>query len=166
MDPNIFPRAWKPFFVWAEQSGLGTMVRDSIWQFAAVEAVHLLALAVIGGAVLIVDLRLLGLTLQRQSVSQVAREAAPWLLGSLITMLVTGWVLMASLAASKYYVNFAFQLKMLFLFLAILYTYTIRRSFVRRDDSRMSPMTAKLVAIVSILLWSGVGFMGRGIGFY
>jgi hypothetical protein len=69
MDPNIFPRAWKPFFVWAEASGLGTMVRDSIWQFAAVEAVHLLALAVIGGAVLIVDLRLLGLTLQRQSVS-------------------------------------------------------------------------------------------------
>jgi len=166
MDPNIFPVAWKPFFVWAEQSALGTMVRDSIWQFAAIEAVHLLALSVIGGAVLIVDLRLLGLALQRQSVSAVARDAAPWLLGSLITMLVTGWVLMASLAASKYYVNFAFQLKMLFLFLAIVFTYTIRRSVVRRDDSRISPVTAKLVAIVSILLWSGVGIMGRGIGFY
>jgi len=166
MDPNIFPRTWKPFFVWAEQSGLGTMVRDSIWQFAAIEAVHLLALAVIGGAVLIVDLRLLGLALQRQSVSQVARDAAPWLLGSLITMLITGYVLMASLAASKYYINFAFQLKMLFLFLAILFTYTIRRNVVRRDDSRISPMMAKLVAIVSILLWSGVGIMGRGIGFY
>jgi len=166
MDPNIFPRAWKPFFVWAEASGLGTMVRDSIWQFAAIEAVHLLALAVIGGAVLIVDLRLLGLALQRQSVSQIAREAAPWLLGSLITMLVTGWVLMASLAASKYYVNFAFQLKMLFLFLAIVYTYTIRRSVLKRDDSRIPPLMAKVVAVVSILLWSGVGIMGRGIGFY
>jgi hypothetical protein len=166
MQPNLFPVAWKPFFVWAEQSALGTMVRDSIWQFAAIEAVHLLALSVIGGAVLIVDLRLLGLALQRQSVSAVARDAAPWLLGSLITMLLTGWFLMASLAASKYYVNFAFQLKMLFLFLAILFTYTIRRRVVMRDDSRISPATAKLVAIVSILLWSGVGIMGRGIGFY
>jgi hypothetical protein len=166
MDPNIFPVAWRPFFVWAEASSFGTMVRDSIWQFAAIEAVHLLALAVIGGAVLIVDLRLLGWTLQRQSVSSVAREAAPWLHGSLITMLVTGWFLMASLAASKYYVNFAFQLKMLFLFLAILFTYTIRRNVVRRDDSRISPITARLVALVSLLLWSGVGFMGRGIGFY
>jgi hypothetical protein len=166
MDPNLFPVAWKPFFVWAESSSFGTMVRDSIWQFAAIEAVHLLALAVIGGAVLIVDLRLMGLALQRQSVSSVARDAAPWLHGSLITMLLTGWFLMASLAASKYYVNFAFQLKMLFLFLAIAYTYTIRRSFLKREDSRISPMVARVVAIVSILLWSGVGIMGRGIGFY
>ena len=162
----LFPKSWFGFFDWIEHTRHGTVIRDSIWQFAAVEAVHLLALAVIGGAVLIVDLRLLGLTLQRQSVSQVAREAAPWLLGSLITMLVTGWVLMASLAASKYYVNFAFQLKMLFLFLAIVYTYTIRRSFLKRDDSRIPPLMAKIVAVVSILLWSGVGIMGRGIGFY
>jgi hypothetical protein len=162
----LFPRWWVPFFNWAERSAMGTAVRDSIWQFAAIEAVHLLALAVIGGAVLVVDLRLLGLGLRRQSVADVARDAAPWLNASLAMMLITGFPLMASLAASKYYVNFAFQLKMLFLFLAIVYTYTVRRSFVRRDESRINPMTAKIVAIVSILLWSGVGIMGRGIGFY
>jgi len=163
---NIFPKSWQPLFNYIEHTGYGTMVRDSIWQFAAIEAVHLLALAIIGGAVLIVDLRLLGWGLKRQSVSEVARDAAPWLHGSLITMLVTGYLLMASLAASKYYVNFAFQLKMLFLLLAILWTYTIRRSYVRRTDAQMSPGFGKLIAIVSILLWTGVGVMGRGIGFY
>src|SRR5687767_4235870 len=115
----IFPESWLSFFEWIERTGHGTMVRDSIWQFAAIEAVHLLALAVIGGAVLIVDLRLLGWTLGRQPVKQIARDAEPWLLGSLIMMLVTGYFLMASLAASKYYVNYAFQLKMVFLLLAI-----------------------------------------------
>lgn len=162
----IFPRSWFGLFDWIEHTGIGTAVRDSLWQFAAIEAVHLLALAVIGGAVLIVDLRLLGWTLRRQPVKQIARDVEPWLLASLITMLVTGYLLMASLAASKYYVNLAFQLKMVFLVLAILFTYTVRRWLIYKDDSQINPVAAKLVAIVSVLLWSGVGIMGRGIGFY
>lgn len=162
----IFPRSWFGLFNWIEHTGIGTAIRDSLWQFAAIEAVHLLALAVIGGAVLIVDLRLLGWTLRRQPVKQIARDAEPWLLASLATMLVTGYLLMASLAASKYYVNLAFQLKMVFLILAILFTYTVRRGLIYKDDSQISPVAAKLVAIVSVLLWSGVGIMGRGIGFY
>jgi hypothetical protein len=162
----IFPRSWFAFFDYIEHTGHGTMVRDSLWQFAAIEAVHLLALAVIGGAVLIVDLRLLGWTLRRQPVKQIARDAEPWLAGSLIMMLLTGYFLMASLAASKYYVNLAFQLKMVFLVLAILFTYTIRRWLIYKDDTQIDPTVAKIVAIVSVLLWSGVGIMGRGIGFY
>ena len=165
-DINLFPRAWFGLFDTIEHGSLGTAVRDSIWAFAAIEAVHLLALAVIGGAVLVVDLRLMGWGLKRQPVSQIARDAEPWLVGSLITMLATGYPLMASLAASKYYVNFAFQLKMLFLFLAIVFTFTVRRNLIFRDDSRINPLIAKIVAIVSVLLWSGVGIMGRGIGFY
>jgi hypothetical protein len=162
----IFPRSWFGFFDWIEHTRHGTIIRDSIWQFAAIEAVHLLALAVIGGAVLIVDLRLLGWTLRRQPVKQIARDAEPFLLGSLFMMLLTGYLLMASLAASKYYVNLAFQLKMVFLLLAIVFTFTIRRWLIFKDDTDINPTIAKLVAVVSVLLWSGVGIMGRGIGFY
>jgi hypothetical protein len=162
----IFPRSWFAFFNWIEHTRHGTVIRDSLWQFAAIEAVHLLALAVIGGAVLIVDLRLLGWTLRRQPVSQIARDAEPWLIGSLIMMLLTGYLLMASLAASKYYVNLAFQLKMVFLLLAIVFTFTVRRRLIYKDDSQINQVAATIVAIVSVLLWSGVGIMGRGIGFY
>lgn len=163
---NIFPRSWFPFFDYIEHTRHGTIIRDSIWQFAAIEAVHLLALAVIGGAVLIVDLRLMGWTLKRQPVSQIARDAEPWLIGSLLMMLLTGYLLFSSLAASKYYVNLAFQLKMYFLFAAIVFTFTVRRWLIYKDDAQINPMTARIVAIVSVLLWSGVGIMGRGIGFY
>lgn len=162
----IFPRSWFGFFDWIEHTRHGTMIRDSIWQFAAIEAVHLLALAVIGGAVLIVDLRLLGWTLRRQPVKQIAGDAEPFLIGSLFMMLLTGYLLMASLAASKYYVNLAFQLKMVFLLLAIVFTFTVRRWLIYKDDEQISPAMARTVAVVSVLLWSGVGIMGRGIGFY
>ena len=153
-------------FQWLEHSWLGTSVNNSLWAFAAIEAVHLLALAVIGGAVLIVDLRLLGFGLRRLPVAQLARDAEPWLRVSLLGMILTGLPLMASLAASKYYVNDAFWVKMLFLFLAIVYTFTVRRRVIYMDDGRISPAVAKTVAIVSVLLWSGVGIAGRGIGFY
>src|SRR4029079_1175956 len=78
------------FFQWCEATGLGTAIRNSSWAFAVIESVHLLALSVIGGAVLVVDLRLLGFGLRRQRIADVARDAFPWLVGSLAVMLVTG----------------------------------------------------------------------------
>ena len=47
-----------PFFQWCEASGFGQAVKTSPWAFAITESVHLLALAAIGGAVLVLDLRL------------------------------------------------------------------------------------------------------------
>ena len=68
----IFPQSWFPFSSGSNRPARHA-IRDSLWQFAAIEAVHLLALAMIGGAVLIVDLRLLGWTLD---VSRCGRSRA------------------------------------------------------------------------------------------
>jgi hypothetical protein len=153
-------------FQWIEHSALGTAINNSVWAFAALEAAHLLALAVIGGAVLVVDFRTLGWVLPRQSVSSVAREAQTWLVWSLLAMFLTGVPLMASLAYSKYYQNGAFRLKMLFLAAAIGFTFTIRKKLALGAPEESESMIAKAAAVVSVLLWSGVGIMGRGIGFY
>ncbi len=154
------------FFQWIEHSWLGTSVNNSLWAFAAFEAVHLLALAVIGGAVLVVDLRTLGWVFPRQRVAEVAGEARPWLIGSIIAMFLTGVPLMASLALSKYYFNEAFRLTMYFLVAALLFTFLVRQRIAMGDDVLANSRLAKAVAVVSVLLWSGVGIMGRGIGFY
>ena len=153
-------------FQWIEQSWLGTSVNNSLWAFAAFEAMHLLALAVIGGAILVVDLRTLGWVFPRQSVAEVATEARPWLIGSVIVMFLTGIPLMASLALSKYYFNEAFRMKMYFLTAALLFTFFIRQPVALGDDVRANSRIAKAVAVLSVMLWSGVGIMGRGIGFW
>src|SRR5687768_16154524 len=75
-----------PFFQWCESTWLGTAVRDSVWAFPVIESVHLLGLSLLGGSILIVDLRLLGLGLTRQRISDLARAARPWLLASLAVM--------------------------------------------------------------------------------
>src|SRR3954447_22930997 len=84
------PMSLLPFFQWCEASALGTAIRESPWAFAAIESVHLLALSVIGGAVLLVDLRLLGLGLRNQPLAEIARNAQRWFNVSLAVMLVTG----------------------------------------------------------------------------
>jgi hypothetical protein len=153
------------FFKWCEASWAGQTISNSVYLFPVVEAFHLLALAVIGGAVLIVDMRLAGLGLRQQPTSRIARAAEPWLIGSLIVMLVSGFLLMSSEAMRCYY-NDAFWLKMWSLLFAIIFTFTIRRRFASSPGADTKPALAKLVAIISVLLWSGVGIGGRGIGFY
>jgi len=152
------------FFQWCEQSAIGDAIRRSAWLFPVIEAIHLLGLGVIGGAVLVVDLRLLGLGLRRQSVAQLARDAQPWLIGSLILMITTGTLLFLSEAIKCYY-HPAFWMKMTSLFLAIVFTFTVQRKVTIADEARMSPLWSKVVAVVSVVLWSGVGIGGRWIGF-
>jgi hypothetical protein len=80
-------------------------------------------------------------------------------------MLVTGFVLFISLAASKYYVHDYFWVKMYFLAAAMVFSFTIRHRVIMGDDGRANSGFGKLVALVSVFLWSGVGFAGKAIGY-
>ena len=153
-----------PLFQFCESSALGETIRNSSWLFPVIESVHLLGLAVIGGAVLVVDLRLFGFGLTRQPVAKLAADAQRWLIASLIVMLITGALLFSSEAIKCYY-HEAFWVKMTSLLLAVVFTFTVRRKVAMADESRIRPAWSKLVAVVSVILWSGVGVGGRWIGF-
>lgn len=153
-----------PLFEWCENVGVGQAIRVSDWLFPVIEGFHLLGLCVIGGAILLVDMRLLGLGLRRQPISELARDTRPFLLGSLAVMLVTGLLLFSSEAVKCYY-SFAFWFKMTSLALAIIFTFTVRQRVTLTDGARISPIKARIVALVSLALWSGVGWGGRWIGF-
>jgi len=153
-----------PFFQWCEASTVGDAIRQSLWAFAVIESIHLLGLAAIGGAVLVVDLRMLGLGLRQQPIAEVARSAHPWFVGSLLVMLVTGVALFLSEAVKCYY-STPFWVKISSLTLAIIFSFTIRRTITLADESRIRPIWYKVVALVSLTLWFGVGAGGRWIGF-
>jgi len=151
------------FFTWCESSSLGEAIRDSRWLFPAIESVHLLGLAAIGGAVLVVNLRMLGFGIARQPVAQLWRDTWPWMVGSLTVMLTSGVLLFTS-EATKLYYHDAFWVKMISLLLAILFTFTVMRR-VALADPAVRPLWSGVAAVVSLLLWSSVGVCGRWIGF-
>jgi Family of unknown function (DUF6644) len=152
------------FFLWVEATRAHTIISSSTWMFAVIESIHLLALSVIGGAVLMLDLRFLGLGLKRQPIPDVAREAQPWLVSSWVVMIVTGILLFIS-EPTKLYYSVPFWWKMTFLALATMFTFTVRWKVGLADEARVRPLTYKVVALVSLALWFGVGAGGRWIGF-
>lgn len=152
------------FFLWVESTRAHTIISQSTWMFAVIESIHLLALSMIGGAVLLLDLRLLGFGLKSRPIGEVARDAQPWLVAGWIVMIVTGIALFVS-EPTKLYYSVPFWWKMGFLAAATVFTFTVRRMVVRADETRVRPIVHKLVALVSLVLWSGVGAGGRWIGF-
>jgi hypothetical protein len=153
-----------PLFQWAARAPLFAVMRDSKWGFATVEMVHLLALAALGGTLLVVDLGILGIGFRRQPPSRVARELAPIFYGSLIAMVLSGALLVCAEALKCYY-HPAFRLKMALFGLAVLFTFTVHRSALRITAGRSASVWSKAAAIVSLTLWLGVGLAGRAIGF-
>lgn len=151
------------FFEWCETTALGTAVRDSVWAFPAIEAVHLLGLCVLGGALLVVDLRLLGAGLTEQSPAALARRARPWLIGSIAVLVTTGIPLFLSEAVKVYY-NTAFWTKMATIPTAVVFTFGVRDRLLR-SDALDDGVRSRLVGATSIALWLVVAAAGRWIGY-
>ena len=151
-----------PLFQWFEATAIGTVVRESLWLFPVIECVHLLALALLGGAVLVVDLRLLGLGLRAQPADELAQKVHPWLVGALAAMIGTGVPMFLSEALKCYY-SPPFWYKMGLLALAAVFAFTVRRRVLAGSSESIG---SRLTAVVSLALWFSVGFSGRWIAFY
>ena len=152
-----------PFFKWSDTSWIGVTVRSSRIYFPVIETFHLLALTLLFGAIFMLNLRLCGLMMKSLPIRQVTRDLSGWLLWSLVAMLTTGYMLFAA-EAMKCYSSEPFQAKMLFLFAAIAYHFTVFRKLTNteREPKRVWGVAAGLVSVV---LWMGVGLAGRGIAF-
>lgn len=128
--------------------------------FPILECFHIVGFAFSVGTIALVDFRLLGWGMRRETPAQIAKDTFFWTLGGLILMVFSGLMLFSS-DPDNYYLNWAFDLKMVFLVLAIVFNYTIHRKTVMSD----APAGGKLVACVSIVLWACVIFGGIFIGF-
>jgi hypothetical protein len=153
----------RPFFEWCDGTAAGQAIRDSRVLFPIIESIHLFALTVLLGTILVLNLRLLGWGLRGQSVLSVARSLRPLTFWGLLTMIASGSLLFVS-EALKCYENPPFLFKMAMLFLAIVFQWTVARATVHAEGA--GRIRSAATAVVSLALWFGVGMAGRAIGFY
>ena len=152
------------FCYWVQYSPPLVAMRASPWLFPVIATIHLIGLATITGAVLLVDLRLLGLGIQRQPVAVLAREGERWLIRGLVMTVSTGILLFMCFATKYYYLTF-FWVKMAALIVVVALTFSVRRRLAFAAEREPSRSTGKLVAVVSLALWTIVALGGRYIGF-
>lgn len=154
-----------PFFEWAETSFLGYIGKTYGGVYATFgQSVHLMALAVLGGSVLVSDLRLLNVVLRDVPSEVVVEHAHKWFRIALIFILSSG-VFMAAAVAQRMYYNDFFWAKMSALFVGIAFVFAVKRPLLKGDHGSINPLVIKLVACASIIVWFSVAATGRWIGF-
>ncbi|MEO8487999.1 MAG: DUF6644 family protein [Betaproteobacteria bacterium] len=146
-----------------EATGLGRMMRESMWAFPIVETVHIAAFAIVVGSIVVLDLRLIGLS-RRIPVSRLAAHVLPFTLGAFIVAATAGLTMFTAHAAD-YLTNPVFMLKMGLILAAGLNAALLHVGAMRAsgawDTDAGPPARVRVAAALSILLWFGVIACGR-----
>ena len=150
-----------------EATSFATAIRESTWLFPTIETMHVLAITMTVGSILMVDVRLSNFASRDRTVTSLAAEMLPWTWTSFVLAVATGLGLFSSHAV-KYAGNFDFRVKMLLLLLAgsnmLVFHFGAYRN-VLSWDAEKAPWPARLAGGVSLIIWVSVVCCGRWIGF-
>lgn len=156
---------FESFWAWLESTEIAIRIGES-WWFPLLESIHVVAVTLVVGAILMVDLRLLGVAARRYTVSALASDLLPWAWAAFVLATLTGVGLFATRA--YYYIgNLAFQAKLLLLLLAGINVAVFHMLIARnldQWDQLAPPRAAKIASALSLLLWAGAMLAGRWIG--
>jgi hypothetical protein len=151
-----------PFFKWCDSSFLGHWVSGGTWEFPMIETIHILALTMLYGCIVVLSLRLMGVLMPGWTVANIAHEVSPYLNTSIVVILLSGTLLYLS-EAIKTFNNPAFWIKVELLIAALVFHFTVVRRVSKQDDVPRGK--GLLVGGLSLMLWLGIGCAGRAIGF-
>ena len=147
---------------------LSHLIHESDVGFPAVESAHVVAITLVLGSIMIVDLRLLGLASTKTAVTALTAEILPWTWGFFILAVVTGALMFISQPVD-YFGNTAFRVKMLLLVVAGLNMLAFHavawRGVAAWDRDPKPPARARLAGGISLVCWLAVIAAGRVIGF-
>lgn len=153
-----------PFFEWMETTTFGVIGKTWGAVFAVVEAIHLLAMALLGGAVIASDGRLLGMILTDYPARVILDQSHKVFIVGLSVLLLTGIFMACGVAMKVYYLP-VFWYKMLVLFAGMIFVFFIKRPLLKNNLDEIHPTVVKMVAISSLLVWFTIAAAGRWIGF-
>lgn len=150
-----------------EATGLSVAIREAPFAFAAVEIVHVFALSVVFGSLLIVDLRLLGVASNNLKVSTLSHDLLRWTWSGFGIAAISGFIMFMA-RANEYMINKQFLLKFVVMALAginmMIFHYGVYKN-VDRWDLGPPPAAAKTAGFLSLLFWVTVITLGRWIGY-
>jgi hypothetical protein len=151
------------WLVWLESTTLAAAMRQWLWLYPIVEIIHIAGFVVLVGAAVMFDLRLLGLS-RSLPVRDVARHLLPWARASLVLVVPTGLMMFAA-HATEMAQNPAFRLKLLLIASAGSNAAIFHRGIFKTVETwnvnAPAPALARIAAVLSLMLWTGVIGCGR-----
>jgi hypothetical protein len=153
---------------WIADTPWSIELHESLYAYTIIESVHVLTLCLFLGLAIILDLRLLGLTMRDIPVSQVSTRLLPWIFSGFVIMVITGALLFYAIPV-RTYENVFFRAKLVMLILAgfnaFYFHSTIWKRLKEWDDDPTPPKWARLAGAFSLILWAGIVIAGRMIAY-
>jgi hypothetical protein len=154
--------------IWLQATDLFSYIRLASYVYAAILSLHLAAISLFGGMIVVTDLRLLGWVMPARPIADVVDQLRwPKRIGFLCAV-TCGFLLFGS-KAEEYYYNAFFRTKVILFLLVAVHALVFRPSVYNRpaelDQAAEVPLRAKVAAGLSITLWSCIMIAGRGIGY-
>lgn len=145
-------------------SSVGTGLRESTYLWPAIEATHVLSLALSVGTIILVDLRLIGATMRNDPVTDVIEQTQPWTFAGFLVAFISGIFLFWS-EAGRLYPSYSFRFKMVCIVLlginALFFHSTIYKSVDQWNKSAVTPARARFAGWFGLIFWMVVIFCGR-----
>jgi hypothetical protein len=154
--------------IWLQATDLFTYIRLQSYFYAAILSLHLVAISLFGGMIVLTDLRLLGWAMRGRPIADVIEQSRRLKRIGFVCAVTCGFLLFGS-KAEEYYYNAFFRAKVtLFLLVgvqALIFRPSVYNRAAELDLAPQIPGRAKLAAALSLLLWTGIMIVGRGIGY-
>ena len=151
-----------------QASPWAVFIHRRAWAFTTVEVVHVFAIAMVIGTIMIVDLRLLGLASTKRPVAELSRRVLPFTWAAFVVAVIAGSLLFIS-RATEYFVNPVFWIKMALIVIAginmMMFEFITVRGVKEWNLDPTPPRAARLAGGISITCWILVLVMGRLIAF-
>jgi hypothetical protein len=147
---------------WVAATRFADWAASSAYAYPAANTVHVLALVLLLGGIGLVDLRTIGL-FRGLPLQPLSKALVPLAATGVLILAASGSILFVADAKSLA-ANGTFQLKLVLVALALANVVLFRALF-GRVVSDPPPVAAKLLALVSLLLWLGVAIAGRLIAY-
>jgi hypothetical protein len=155
-------------FIALEESGFAAAIRQSLWLYPAANVGHIVALVFFAGAVAVIDVRLLG-GLAATAPGRLIARARWFAIVALVGMAVTGFMLFSA-EASHVALNPVFQLKVALIGAGLvnvaLYEFGAKSAVTDLPPGVAMPSRARIVGVVSLLVWVAVAACGRSIAYF
>ena len=157
----------RPLLGWIRGTPLSQWVTGWPWIWPALETLHFTGLCVLIGGLILMDFRLIGY--KRGLPLSTVHKILPLVFIGFGINVCTGFLFVVG-NPHRYAVNYAFQMKMVLLFLAGLnalwFRLQVSPQMKHWTESTKSPPLAKFMGGASLFLWFGVGIHGRLITFF
>lgn len=146
-----------------EGSSLALAMRGELWLYPLVEVVHIIGFSLLVGAVVMFDLRVLGVS-KDIAVTALARHLLPWALAALLLIVPAG-LMMFSAHPHDFAGNGVFILKLCLIAAAglnaLAFHFGIYRTVSQWNTASAAPGLAKAQAVLSVAIWFTVVLCGR-----